>query len=1038
VGGFRFVADTIRDLLPPSAVPFVGREKERAVLSRALSSAKGEGGQTWLIEGPAGIGKTRLVRWLEEEAVKSGFRALWGYCLKESNMPFFPFQQIFRHSVSAAVAHVKPVPYEARDVLPLLTILEDERPHRLLEQAAVLSASHACCIVTRELPSKLREQLPYLSPGACILQLTKGGEGEDSLSPGHVDAIGERLSQHLKSSQGAVVALAGLDYLVSQNGFQPVLRLVQFLREEAQRAEAHVILSVNPAALEKRELALLEGEGEALRGDVTPSATAPSGPEPPAMTMMRYLDTLEREAPQQPRLLIIDDVQWADPDSLRTLQFLARNIRSLPVLLVGTMRVEEWRAPEELTKQVLDEILGKIDEEGALLRLQLRGLGDEESQDLAERTIGLPLRRGEMTPESKLLSIFERAEGNPYFVQETMRQLVREGLLRREGDHAVLAHASAEAGAVTSESLPIPPTLRRLVARGLSMLTREEADLLRWAAVAGSEFDLAPLAAALHRPGAEVSTTLRRLERNLHVLEAEPGENRWSFAHPLLWEVALSEIDPEELRLKALVLADWWADHRAEDVETVARLYHDALESGRGLLWVRKALDVAISQHAPETVERYHRWLQDLLHTSGAEPGGRLKEGMAVCERHMLEIGGGPALSHMLELLANLPATPGGRVSARILLAYTLVGHDAREARAQMDLINSEISRNHGRLSPKWDAVRALVNASLLSRQGKLKSAIEELRRLSKVVEEVEEPWVKGRVAYLRGYCCAYVGLISEAKDALAELRDLARTSGHSSLEGWCLGLDSELAEIEGDLRQSEESDCLGLLNARSRGDVRNISITLANAVAAAAYRGRFDVARTSLLECQRICNRFGLKDIADFVAVRESDIMWGEKRWTELVRCLAETLSRPVADETGRAVAQSFLAEGYVELGDLPSARAWIDKAEQRRDELQPGELANMLRVRARVLEVEGDPEAGRKTLEEALCLLEEHPNMFWGAWVKAEIARWESKHGDRAKASTFRVEAESFFERSGVLPAGKPKWMQDIGLDSGGTKAA
>ena len=1024
------MADNLLDLPSPSAIPFVGREKEQALLRRSLSDAKAARGQTWLFEGPAGIGKTRLARWLEEEAVKSGFLVLWGYCLKESNAPFFPFRQIFRHQDSDTTARAIPWPDGVDVALPLLTIFEAERPRRLLEQVAALSASHPCLIVARELPSHLRQQLPSLAPGARLLQLTKSGEGEDCLPPGSVDAIGERLSQHLRSSHGAMVALTGIDYLVSQNGFQPILRLVQFLREEAELAEGHVLLSVNPATLEKREMALLGGEGEVLRDS---PVTAPSEPEPPAMTMLRYLETLEQKAPHQPHLLFIDDLQWADPDSLRTIQFLARNIRSLPVLVVCTMRMEEWRTPEEKAESVLDEILGKIDQEGSLIRLPLLGLRDEESQDLAERVIGLSLRKGEGGIDDALQAIFQRSEGNPYFVQETMRQLAQEGFLRREGGSAVLVLPAAEAGLPDGEVLPIPPTLLRLVARRLSKLTREEAEVLRWAAVAGSEFDLAPLADALHRPGAEVSTILRRLERNLHVLEAQPGGERWSFAHPLLWEVTLSETDPVELRLKALVLADWWAAHRESEVETGARLYHDALESGRGLLWVRKALDVAISQHAPETVERYHRWLQDLLHAAGAEPGGRLREGMAVCERHLLEIGGGPALSHMLELLANLPATPHERLSARILLAYSLVGHDAREARSQMDIVNSEMSREHDHLLPKWEVIAAVANVDLLVRQGKLKNAVEELQRLSQVVRGVQEPWVRGKYVFDRGWCCANIGLMTEARDALTELRDLTQASDSPLLVSWCSSLDAELAEVEGDCRRGEENERLALSFSRRRGDMRYTSGGLSNLVIDTAYRGEFDTARVCLLEGRKISCRFGFKDMADLLTLRECDILWSEQRWAELVQKVTEALSKQVGDESGRAGAYSLLAEGHIELGDLPSARACMTEAEQHEEELQPGELANELRIRARVEEAEGEHKTARKTLEEALQLLEEHPNLFWGAWVNAETARWESRHGDAALASSFRTKAEALFEKSGVLPAGKPKWLRDIPLGTG-----
>ena len=1016
------------NLPPPSSVPLVDRDKEREPLTKALADAKVARGLTWLVEGAAGIGKTRLVRWLEEEAVKKGFRVSWGYCLKESNLPFFPFQQIFRHAGPVVAAPTTSLS-GADEELPLLTIFESERPLRLLERVAALSSSHPCLVVSRERPDHLRKQFPSLAPDARVLQLTKGGEGEDCLPPGEVDAIGERLSQHLKSGEGALVAVTNLDYLVSQNGFPPVLRLVQFLREEAERADAHVLFSVNPATLEKREMALLEGEGDVVREAAPqPAAVASSEPEPPAITMLRYLETLEREAPQQPRLLVIDDVQWADPDSLRTLQFLARNIRSLPVLLVGTIRGKEWRTSEDKANPVLDDILEKIDEEGSLFRLQLDGLGERESQDLVERTIGLPLQRGDGTSDNTLLSIFRRAEGNPYFVQETMRQLAQEGLLRKEGDHAVLVYRSTGQGTSAGEAPPIPPTLRRLVARRLSMLAKDEMELLRWASVVGSEFDLPPLVAALNRPVAEVSALLHRLDRDFHIIDAQPGGERWSFGHPLVWEVTLSETEPGERRRKALKLADWWAEHRADDVGTVARLYHDAEEPVRGLPWVRKALEQVISQRAPETAERYFHWLQDLLHMAGVEPSERLREGISFCERHELEMGGGQTLCNMLEFLTNLPVSLEERLPVRIFLAGILALSDVRKGQAQMDIVNNEMALMRGKLPLKWAVRRELVNIDILDRQGKVKAALEVSERLSKVIGEVQEPSLKGHAAYLRGYSYAAAGQIVGAKGALKELRDLSRTSNSVLVEMLCPALEVVVAEVDGDFKQAEESAGQVLSSCKRQGDLRNAAVALANLVLFSARRGRFDAAREYLQEGLKLCSRFGYRDMTDALPMLEAHILWSEQKWPEHVSKLKSALSKVVGNQTGRIHAYAALAEGHLGAGDIPSARACINKAVALRDELAPEDFADVLRVRARVEEAEGDAGAAKKTLEEALHILEEHPCTFWSAWSNAEMARWEYNHGDPTLAATFRAKADSLFDKSGVLPEAKSKWMQDI----------
>lgn len=990
-------------------------------MGAALVSAKGSKGGTWLIEGPAGIGKTRLVQWMEEQAVKRGFQVSWGYCLKESNLPFFPFQQIFRHSGQSAPGPVYPEGELSDSTLPVLTIYEDERPHRVLDRVAVLSGEHKSLVVSRERPSNVRKQLPALAQAALVLQLTKTGEGEECLHPGQVDAIGEQLLRHLKGGPGAVVALTGLDYLVSQNGFQPVLKLVQFLREEADQAEGHVLISINPLTLEKRELALLEGEGEVLRGSDPKSEGSPSGPEPPATTMLHYLDVLEREAPKQPRLLVLDDVQWADPDSLRTLQFLARNIHKLPVLLVGTYRLDDWRTPEEKGEQVVEEILSKIEEEGELSRITLGGLNELESQELAEKTIGLPMRPALDSPEGTLLSVFQRAEGNPYFVRESMRQLAQQGLLRKEAGRAVIVEQpNADSGP------PIPPTLKRLVERRFAMLAPDEADLLRWAAVSGSEFELPPLAAVFNKPAPEVHAILNRLEHDLHILEPVSG-GRWAFGHPLVWEVTISSFDPRELERRSLAIADWLAEHQPNNLDSVARLYHEAKEPSRGIPWVERALDQAISSYATETAGRYHRWLQELLALTGADQNTRLKKGLAICEKHLHGDENASPLTEVLESLVRIEAATDDLVTAKLLLAYCMLGLDVKKVQGHMEGIERDIARDRIALSPKWAAVRSAIRADVLARQARFREAIAELQSPTATNPIVTERWVLGRELYLLGYCNACLSLRAGARAALLKLTDLTGADGETYLGLLRNTLEGAIAELEGNLVIGEEAYGKGLAVARKLGHVLNTALSLDNMAYISSCRGNYDSARLYIVNGKKFCGRFGLTDISNYLTIVEGSVLWHEERWSDLLVTIRGALSTSTGTQTGRTQALVLEAEGLIELGDPQSARKVLEEAELRKAELGPGEAANLLRVRSRLECLDGNPRAGRRSLEEAMKMLEAHPNLYWGAWVNAEMARWESVSGNPKLAQSFSAAAGSLFKRSGVLPSGRPKWLTE-----------
>jgi tetratricopeptide (TPR) repeat protein len=93
-------------LQDPSSIPLVGRETEKRTLVESLRSAKKGERTTWLVRGPLGIGKTRLLDWLAAEAEREGFRVRRGSGMKGVTTPFGVFQQSFRGSPMGALASV--------------------------------------------------------------------------------------------------------------------------------------------------------------------------------------------------------------------------------------------------------------------------------------------------------------------------------------------------------------------------------------------------------------------------------------------------------------------------------------------------------------------------------------------------------------------------------------------------------------------------------------------------------------------------------------------------------------------------------------------------------------------------------------------------------------------------------------------------------------------------------------------------------------------------------------------------------------------
>ncbi len=184
--------------------------------------------------------------------------------------------------------------------------------------------------------------------------------------------------------------------------------------------------------------------------------------------------------PEQPLCLFLDDLQWARPDSLEVLRYIALGIREMPILLVAASR-EQDSLGGSTTAQILEEAeasgvpvvninLEPISRKdcGLLVRdsLSSRGIGTEELADTA----------------------FARTGGNPHFLREFLVRAHADDLIILQDGHWVCENARIRERSATENVLSL------LIARFAS-LPRATQDLLKVAACLGNRFDVQTLAA---------------------------------------------------------------------------------------------------------------------------------------------------------------------------------------------------------------------------------------------------------------------------------------------------------------------------------------------------------------------------------------------------------------------------------------------------------------------------------------------------------------------------------------------------------------
>ena len=213
--------------------------------------------------------------------------------------------------------------------------------------------------------------------------------------------------------------------------------VVDLLRSDALRSHIDTLDTVWRA-----ELARLLPE---LRDVSQPSGPSQSGD---VAQRHRLFDAVSRAivAGDRPRLLIIDDLQWCDAETIELIGFVVRSGQTAPVLIVGTVRWEE--IPQHHPLVGLVDALGH---DQAVTTVPLDRLDEATTATLAARL------RAEDTIDPKLAArLWSETEGNPLFVIEALRAGISS-----DGSQAVLTPDDA-GGAARSTG----PTDRRRSATG--------------------------------------------------------------------------------------------------------------------------------------------------------------------------------------------------------------------------------------------------------------------------------------------------------------------------------------------------------------------------------------------------------------------------------------------------------------------------------------------------------------------------------------------------------------------------------------------
>ena len=249
-----------------------------------------------------------------------------------------------------------------------------------------------------------------------------------------------------------------------------------------------------------------------LRGEIA----ADRGADVPAVLAEQLLALVTEQCAVCPTVLVVDDLQWADPASIALWGRLARSARQVPLLLIGMMRPVPQR----------DDLLALRRAGDDTARVQLTGLGREAVADLVAALAG-------GRPDENLLRLADGAAGNPLYLTELVAALARAANV-----------TITSAGAAELANGSVPDSLSAAIADRLGFVAGPVREVLRAAALLGVDFAVPDLAIVL---GHTVPDLIPAIDEARAVGVLSESGAGLGFRHPLI-RAALYDEMPAPVR----------------------------------------------------------------------------------------------------------------------------------------------------------------------------------------------------------------------------------------------------------------------------------------------------------------------------------------------------------------------------------------------------------------------------------------------------------------------------------------------------------
>ena len=373
---------------------------------------------------------------------------------------------------------------------------------------------------------------------------------------------------HSHRTHGSLIVHAGSVSYGKATAYLPVIELLKTYFGIEDRDGPRVVREKMTGKLLTLDRAL-EGSLPALLALLDVPTDDPQWPAlDPPQRRRRTLDAVKRlllrESQVQPLVVVFEDLHWIDSETQALLDGLVESLPAARLLLLVNYRPEYQHAWGSRTYYT---------------QLRLEPLPPASAGELLQTLLGTDAG---LQPLTRLL--IERTEGNPFFLEESVRSLVETGtLVGDRGTHRVTK---------AIESIQVPATVQAILAARIDRLAPKEKRLLQTGAVIGKDVPYAVLQAVAEMGEEDLQRSLTHLQAAEFLYETRLFPDvEYTFKHALTHEVTYGSLLQERRRaLHARIAEAIESEAGDRQTEYVERLAHHAV---RGEQWTAAVLYLA-------------------------------------------------------------------------------------------------------------------------------------------------------------------------------------------------------------------------------------------------------------------------------------------------------------------------------------------------------------------------------------------------------------------------------------------------------------